>query len=137
VLQAGGVFVDGRVKPAMLGERIGSDGDAGSLACDREVSLVLGPLIAVRLDHWRRLGGLDRDLGSPSSALTDLSIRAHAAGLRNVAIASCVAVLPAETPLLPELDQILISQKHAATFGLRDPFFIPAHEAKLGAKVIA
>jgi hypothetical protein len=128
VLQAGGLTIDGRVKPAMRGEGIGTDGHAGSVACDREVSAVLGPFIAARLDHVRSLGGLDRELGSPASAFTEISLRACASGLRNIAVAGCLGVLPPDTPLLPQVDEILIGQKHAGIFAMRDPYFIPAHE---------
>ena len=137
MLQAGGMILDGRLRPAMRGERLGRDGPAGALACDREVSAVLGPFMAGRLDHLRELGGLDREMGSIAGALTEASLRASASGLRNVAVAGALGVLPPEAPLLDPVDEILIGHKHAATFGERDPYFVPAHDTVQPVKAFA
>lgn len=137
VLQAGGMILNGRLKSAMRNKRIGQDGHAGALACDREVSAVLGPFVGARLDHLRQLGGLDREMGSIAGALTEASLRASARGLRNVAVAGAPGVLPPGAPLLDPVDEILIGQKHAATFGERDPYFIPAHDTAQPVKAFA
>ncbi|MGA0608302.1 glycosyltransferase [Phenylobacterium sp. VNQ135] len=135
VVQAGGMTSESGLHAAMKGFHIRADGHAGSLACDREVRAVLGPILGVRLDRLREIGPLDRDLGSPVSALVDISIRAQGLGLRNVNIAGCVAVVAANSSALPAVDQILLAQKHAAVFSLPDPYALPMYDTERATKL--
>lgn len=75
---------DGAVRPAMNGWRAGSDGYAGSLSCVREVSAVSGSCLAFTRGVLDSLGGLDPFYASAYYQAVDLSVRALAAGHRNL-----------------------------------------------------
>jgi hypothetical protein len=68
--------------------RIGEDGFAGSLACNREVSALPAGMIIMDRTILDKLGVLDPDFSTPHYLFGDAAVRATQIGYRNIAIAN-------------------------------------------------
>ena len=85
VEQAGLILgADSEWEPAMRGWDPAEDGYAGSLSCARDVSAVSGAAALISRAKLTELGGFSGAFATGELAWVELSVRAAAAGLRNV-----------------------------------------------------
>lgn len=119
--------VDAGLVPAMQNGRLGEDGYAGSLACDREVSALPPALLIVGRAKLERLGGIGAHYLSPLYAFGDAALRARDQGMRNIAIASpLIRVDETYDAIEPNaaIDALLLSDIALSTLD-RDPYYNP------------
>jgi hypothetical protein len=128
------VGLDGGVGPAMTGWNVEDDGYAGSLSCAREVSAVSGTCVVIAAATLDRLGGFSELYATPALACVDLSLRARAAGLRNVVTPRALVrrgVDPSAAADDP-LDRLLLHDAWAETLAAPDPYHNPGFTAAPG-----
>ena len=114
--------------PAMQDCRLGGDGFAGSLACDREVSALHPGMIMLDRAILQAIGGFDPAFVSPYYLFGDAAVRAVRAGYRNIAIATALATVDDRYPIVPRdasVDVILFRDKHAPAGQVVDPYYSP------------
>lgn len=114
--------------PAMQGFRLGDDGYAGALACDREVSALHSAVTIVDNVILKKLGGVDRAFVSPYYLLGEAAVRAARAGYRNVGIATALASVDDDYRVVPpeaSIDAMLFREKYANSKDLVDPYYSP------------
>ncbi len=114
--------------PAMQGFRLGDDGYAGGLACDREVSALHPALIMADTAILKELGGFDRAFVSPHYLFGDAAVRAVHAGYRNIGIATALATVNDDYRVIPAeaaIDAMLFQEKYGSDKDLVDPRYSP------------
>jgi hypothetical protein len=114
------------LSPAMKRFRLGDDGFAGSLACNREVSALPAGMIMMGRTVLDALGGFDPDFSTPLYIFGDAAVRSANIGYRNIAIASPILrVDDTYDPTDPDSasDAILFRDVHAGLIQKGDPFY--------------
>jgi O-antigen biosynthesis protein len=114
------------LSPAMQRFRLGEDGFAGSLACNREVSALPAGMIMMGRTILDVLGGFDPDFSTPLYIFGDAAVRAANIGYRNIAIATpLLRIDDAFDPADPDSasDAILFRDIHADIVQKGDPFY--------------
>ncbi|TWT12889.1 glycosyltransferase [Reyranella sp. CPCC 100927] len=125
---AGLVLDKAGLLPAMPGFRLGDDGYAGALACDREVFALYPALMMIDTAVLRTLGGFDRAFVSPYYLFGEAAARAVWAGYRNIGIATALTTVDGDYLAMPAeaaIDAMLFLEKHGSNKNLVDPRYSP------------
>ena len=118
--------MDGAVGYPMRGWPVESDGYAGSLSCAREVAAVSGECFMISRRLFEQLGGPNPQFTDDGYQTMDLSLRAAAAGRRNVCTPrAIVRRRPSETAELETLDQLLFTDAWESAIAGGDRFHNP------------
>jgi GT2 family glycosyltransferase len=125
VLAAGLLIGMNGLLPAMHRFRLGDDGFAGSLACNREVSALPAGMIIVDREILKRLGGLDPDFATPYYIFGEAAVRAMKRGYRNIAIANPILRVDDGYDLAEgsASDVVLFRDIHADVIRTGDPYY--------------
>jgi O-antigen biosynthesis protein len=126
VAAAGFLIGKNGLMPAMRRFRLGEDGFAGSLACDREVSSLPAGVIIMDRTIINALGGLDADFVTPLYTFWDAAVRAMKSGYRNVAIATPILRVDDTYDVMENgtaSDAILFQDVHADIIRKGDPYY--------------
>jgi hypothetical protein len=135
VEQAGAIVGASGWQPALSGWDAASDGYAGSLSCAREVSAVYGSWVAISSHVLQRLGGFVEDLADERLQWLELSLRASAAGDRNIVTPrALVRRVSGALALDGSLDAALVRDRWAPLLG-RDRFHNPNFKDAAGGYV--
>ena len=111
--------------PAMRRFKLGDDGYAGSLACNREVSALPAGMIMMKRSIFDVLGGLDTDFSTLHYTFADATVRAAELGYRNIAIATPLLRVDDAYDIVEvtrSSDAILFQELHADIIKTGDPF---------------
>jgi O-antigen biosynthesis protein len=126
VAAAGLLVRENGLMPAMTRFRLGEDGVAGSLACNREVSALPAGMMIIDRTVFDTVGGLDPDFSTPHYIFGDAAVRAMKSGYRNIAIATPILrvddtydLVEPDTPL----DAALFQEIHADIIRTGDPYY--------------
>lgn len=132
---AAGLVVDAAkgLVAAHSGAPRGSDGYAGSLCCDREVSALPPSVALARRAAISNLGGPNPLYGSLLYAIGDLSFRASRGKLRNIAVAAHgLATVGQDFSLFDDrtsIDSIVFCDAHREQLKQGDPYYNLNHVA--------
>ncbi|WP_181013893.1 glycosyltransferase family 2 protein [Agrobacterium rosae] len=102
----------------------GSDGSAGTLFCDREVSAVGATCSLVHREKITSTGGPKEYLLSLEGVCRDLSYRATISQLRNISIASEIVHVPMRTNALEDvIDREFFLDDHSRILSFGDKYY--------------
>ncbi|CAN5375738.1 hypothetical protein BH10PSE1_BH10PSE1_11110 [soil metagenome] len=126
VLAAGYVLDEAGLVPAMAGLEGKADGHAGSLVCDRDVSILNASVVAIKVAATAELGGLSSIYGGMLHAMADLTLRARSRGLRAVSVSGArgvIAALDFGPEAVDGIDALIFTAARAADPDAGDPFY--------------
>lgn len=112
--------------PAYYGYREGEDGTAGTLLCDREVSIVGSDCTLVSYENLNAIGGLNSSFLTLDGAVKDASYRATLNGYRNISCSSKLYVRNNKYishSIKDVVDSIMFIDFHKKFLASGDPYY--------------
>ncbi|AQR60881.1 hypothetical protein BZG35_03845 [Brevundimonas sp. LM2] len=126
VISAGWVLTSTGLAPAMSGLAGDHDGHGGSLACDREVSVLSDLAFAFKVSEARAAGGFNLDYEGMLHGMADLSLRVALTGARLVAVSGARVTLDEhdeEKQAIEEIDALIFRDQYRDQLENGDPYF--------------
>ncbi|MBY0611199.1 MAG: glycosyltransferase [Beijerinckiaceae bacterium] len=116
----------GKLLKAHAGAREGQDGEAGSLICDREVSVVGATCALIERGTLSHIGGFRSEFSGIEAAVNEASLRATERGLKNIAVSTWLIEIRDAAdpdPIGTAIDRQIFIEMNGARFAAGDQYY--------------